>query len=85
MNKTRSLPFISIGVIGICALLSACSSEVGSNTNLPGQYDRQGVCTNLTRQIEFYQDQGYGVTNQGSTQAQMQQLLATYKANGCDK
>jgi hypothetical protein len=52
----------------------------------PGSsYNRSDVCTNLTRQIQFKQDQGYNATNQGPGQMQQQQLLAAYRANGCDK
>ena len=71
----------------LIAFLSACTDNSAAATDPSGvgHYDRQAVCDNLSRQIGFLQDQGYNATNQGASQVQMQQLMARYKANGCDK
>lgn len=70
----------------LCAtvLLAACSNQT-SPTDSFGQYNRQSVCANLSQQLQFTKDQGYQATNQGASQIRNQQLLASYKANGCDK
>ena len=67
--------------------LTACSSTSSSAADPSGvgSYDRQTICDNLTNQINYMRDQGYNVTNQGASQVEMQQLMARYKANGCDK
>lgn len=74
-------------MVGTLVLLCGCHTFLtdASDPSGIGNYDRQSVCANLTEQIEFLQDQGYNATNQGASQVQMQQLMARYKANGCDK
>ncbi len=73
----------------ICvSFLTACTTDTNGYSlfDTPGaSYNRSDVCANLTRQIQFNQDQGYNVTNQGEGQMQQQQILAAYRANGCDK
>ncbi len=70
-------------------LLAACTTDTNGyslfDTPKNGNYNRSDVCANLTRQIQFNQDQGYNTTNQGVGQIQQQQILAAYRANGCDK
>lgn len=68
-------------------MLAACSTtdSAASDPSGVGGYDRQAVCDNLTNQVNYMRDQGYNTTNQGASQVQMQQLMARYKANGCDK
>jgi len=74
-------------MITTALFVAGCNSDTAaaSSPTGVGHYDRQAVCTNLSRQISFMQDQGYNMTNQGAGQVQMQQLMARYKANGCDK
>lgn len=74
---------LSMSLLGLTGCLTTNSSA--EDPSGIGHYDRSAVCTNLTKQIEFMQDQGYNITNQGASQVQMQQLMARYKANGCDK
>lgn len=84
MNKA----LIGVSLLTAAILLSACSNNNSAYSILtsPGtSYDRSKVCANLTQQIGFLNDQGYNATNQGPGQVQQQQLLAAYKANGCDK
>jgi len=64
--------------------LAACSNQTTANDPF-GPYNRQSVCANLSQQLQFNRDQGYQVTNQGADQIRNQQLLASYRANGCDK
>ncbi len=71
-------------LLGATVLLAGCSNQT-SPTDSFGQYNRQSVCANLSQQLQFNKDQGYQATNQGANQIQYQQLLASYKANGCDK
>ncbi len=71
-------------LLGATVLLAACSNQT-SPTDSFGQYNRQSVCANLSQQLQFNRDQGYQATNQGANQIYNQQLLASYKANGCDK
>lgn len=79
------MKLIKLGlVLSIGATLAGCASQTPGSDPF-AQYDRQTVCTNLTRQLQFAQDQGYNATNQGAAQIQNQRLLASYKANGCDK
>ena len=74
----------SLLILATTVLLAACSNQT-SSPNSFGQYNRQSVCANLSQQLQFNRDQGYMVTNQGADQIRNQQLLASYKANGCDK
>lgn len=71
-------------VLSVVVTLAGCVSQSPGSDPF-GQYNRQTVCANLTRQLQFAQDQGYNATNQGAAQIQNQRLLASYKANGCDK
>jgi hypothetical protein len=71
-------------LLGITVLLVGCSSQTAPSDPF-GQYNRQSVCANLSQQLQFNNDRGYQATNQGASQIQYQQLLASYKANGCDK
>ena len=87
MRKAIMKIRLTLLILCISCLLSACTSDSAAATDPSGvgNYDRQAVCDNLSRQIGFLQDQGYNATNQGASQVQMQQLMARYKANGCDK
>jgi hypothetical protein len=86
-QKGRAMKLQFFTIIGIVMILSGCNTLMSDASDPAGlgNYDRQSMCNNLTRQIEFMQDQGYNTTNQGASQVQMQQLMARYKANGCDK
>jgi len=83
MKKHISFLLVTLSTL----VLTACNTT-GSTAPDPsgvGGYDRQAICDNLSNQISYMRDQGYNVTNQGASQVQMQQLMARYKANGCDK
>lgn len=80
------MKFRLVAVLCVMGALTACMENGPASDPLGlGHYDRDAVCTNLNNQLAFMQDQGYEVTNQGNTQSKMQQLTASYKANGCDK